>query len=189
MGWEPRCCRMDMRLNKVSHVECLRREQTLHSQWLVRESQAPNALLSWGSSVLRAPALLQGKGVCAGRQTPRPLSSSPSSAPAWRLAGLAPRASGHWAQLPPPWAWSGALGVCKCVCVCVCVCVCMNGKCLSSCGWVGTGVLCYMTVTGGEYTGVSEGLWVCNPLTCAPWFTANSAAGRMRTDSEAKLLG
>ena len=43
------------------------------------------------------------------------------------------------------------------VCVCVCVCVCMNGKCLSLCGWVGTGVLCYMTVTGSEYTGVSEG--------------------------------
>ena len=38
-------------------------------------------------------------------------------------------------------------------------------------------------------TGVSEGLWVCNPLTCAPWFTANSAAGRMCTDSEAKFLG
>ena len=61
---------MDMRLNKVPHVECLRREQALHSQWLVRESQAPNALLSWGSSVLRAPALLQGKNVCAGRQPP-----------------------------------------------------------------------------------------------------------------------
>ena len=59
-----------MRLNGIIHVICLRREQTLHSQWLVRESQAPNALLSWGSSVLRAPALLQGKGVCAGRQPP-----------------------------------------------------------------------------------------------------------------------
>ena len=32
--------------------------------------KAPNALLSWGSSVLRAPALLQGKNVCAGRQPP-----------------------------------------------------------------------------------------------------------------------
>ena len=72
-----------MRLNKVPHVECLRREQTLLSQWLVSESQAPEALLFWGSSVLRAPALLQGKGVSVQEGSPLcPLSSSPSSVPA-----------------------------------------------------------------------------------------------------------
>ena len=59
----------------MPHVECLRREQTLLSQWLVGESQAPEALLFWGSSVLRAPALLPRKGVCAGRQPPRVLSA------------------------------------------------------------------------------------------------------------------
>ena len=59
-----------MRLNEIMHVECLRREQILHSQWLVGELPVLEALLSWGSSVLRAPALLQGKGVCAGRQPP-----------------------------------------------------------------------------------------------------------------------
>ena len=37
---------------------------------LFGESWAPDALLSWGSSILTAPALLQGKGVCAGRQPP-----------------------------------------------------------------------------------------------------------------------
>ena len=37
---------------------------------LFSELLAIDALLSWGSSVLRAPALLQGKGVCAGRQPP-----------------------------------------------------------------------------------------------------------------------
>ena len=35
---------------------------------LFSELPTPDALLPWGSSVLRAPALLQGKGICAGRQ-------------------------------------------------------------------------------------------------------------------------
>ena len=53
-----------MKLNEIMHVGCLRREQTFLSQWLgFGESRAPDALQSWGSSVLRAPALLQGKGV------------------------------------------------------------------------------------------------------------------------------
>ena len=42
---------------------------------LFSELLAIDALLSWGSSVLTAPALLQGKGVCEGRQPPRVLSA------------------------------------------------------------------------------------------------------------------
>ena len=87
-----------------------------------------------------------------------PLSSSPSCVPAWHLAGLAPGASGHWAQLPSPWAWSGAQ------------CVCERerekereiGKCLSVCGWVKRLVL---HDCNWEWIYKSEGigLWVCHP--------------------------
>ena len=47
------------------------------------ELQATDVLLSWGSSVLRDPALLKGKGVYARKAAPHVFfSSSPSSVPA-----------------------------------------------------------------------------------------------------------
>ena len=35
MEWESRCHKIDMRLNEMVHMRCLRRGETLQSQWLV----------------------------------------------------------------------------------------------------------------------------------------------------------
>ena len=70
-----------------------------------------------------------------------PTPPPPAPCPLWLItqlsacltfAGLAPGGSGHWAQLPSSWPWSGA----KCVCVYVCARECVVGKCLSMCGRV-----------------------------------------------------
>ena len=106
---------------------------------LFGESRAPDALLSWGSSVLTTPALLQGKGVCAGRQcpphppTPCPVSSV-AHHPALCLLDVCWTCSwGFWALSPAPFFLTLEWGK---VCVCVCARECVVGKCLSMCGRV-----------------------------------------------------
>ena len=104
---------------------------------LFGESRAPDALLCWGSSVLRAPALLQGKGVSV--QEGIPTVSSAAHHPALCLLDV-------WLDLllgllgiePSSLLLEPGVEQRVCVCVCVCVCthehVCVVGKCLSVCG-------------------------------------------------------
>ena len=98
---------------------------------LFGELLATDALLSWGSSLLRASALLQGKGVCAGRQPP---AFSAAYHPALCLLDI-------WMDLllgllgtePSSLLLEPGVEHRMCVCVCMPACVHMSGKCLSEC--------------------------------------------------------
>lgn len=98
------------------------------------ELQAADVLLSCGSSVMRAPALLKGKGVFAWKAAPPVFfSSSSSSAPAWHLAGLHLGLLGmEPSSLLLDLEWNtlcvSVLGVHVCVC---------EWKCFSECSWAG----------------------------------------------------
>ena len=132
---------------------------------LFGDSRAPEALLSWGSLVLRAPALLQGKGVCAGRQPPMSSQLLTQLCSCLTFGWIC--SWGFWALSPAPFS----LGL-ECSTVCVCVCVCVRererereiGKCLSVCGWVKRLVL---HDCNWEWIYESEGIVSVSPLTCA----------------------
>ena len=116
---------------------------------LFGELLAIDALLSWGSSVLRAPALLQGKGVCAGRQPP--VSSQLITQLCACLTFGWTCSWGFWTLSPAPFSLTLELST-ECVCVCVSECVCVSGKMLV-CVWVGHCVMvawCTMALTGSD---------------------------------------
>ena len=48
---------------------------------------------------------------------------------------------------------------------------------------------CYMTVTGSEHVGVTEGIVGVSPLTLPQLLTATKAAECICTDAEARFLG
>ena len=117
----PRCCRTDeAKLNHAWMNVSGESRPSTHSG-LFSELPTPDALLSWGSSVLRAPALLQGNGVCAGRQPP--VSSQLITQLCACLTFGWTCSWGFWALSPAPSSlsleWSTG---------CVCVCVCVNRR-------------------------------------------------------------
>ena len=84
---------------------------------LFSELLAIDALLSWGSSVLTAPALLQGKGVCAGLQPP--VSSQPITQLCACLTFGWTCSWGFWTLSLAPFSLTLERST-ECVCVCLC---------------------------------------------------------------------
>ena len=152
MGWEPRCCRMDVRLNEM-HVECLRREQTFLSPWLVwwvMGSWCPSVL---GQLDIDSSCPSPGKG-CLCRKAATPPPAPQPLCPLQLITQLSACLTfgwtcswGFWALSPSPFSLTLEWGK---VCVCVRACVCGWEMLVNvwTSEWVG--VLCYMIVTESE---------------------------------------
>ena len=99
---------------------------------LFGESRAPDALLSWGSFVLGAPALLQGKGVSVQEGSPLCPLQLITQLCACLMFGWT-CSWGFWALSPAPSSlsleWSTG---CMCVCLCVSLCVSVDIERLGS---------------------------------------------------------